>query len=148
LVQIYLSNGCLEEGSGETTPGKEEGVIRIKRIYERPDPSDGVRILVDRLWPRGMSRAAARIDEWRKDLAPTNVLREWFHHDPPKWEEFRLRYRNELDAAGKAEELEELAERARTETVTLLYAARDEARNNAVALKKIIEKLSRPLGPV
>jgi uncharacterized protein YeaO (DUF488 family) len=122
-------------------------MIRIKRIYERPDPSDGIRILVDRLWPRGMSRAAARIDEWRKDLAPTNVLREWFHHDPPKWEEFRQRYRNELDAAGKAEELEELAERARTETVTLLYAARDEARNNAVALKKFLEKLSRPPGP-
>jgi len=123
-------------------------MIRMKRIYDRPDPSDGVRILVDRLWPRGMSRAAARIDEWRKDLAPTNVLREWFHHAPPRWEEFRQRYRNELDAAGKMEELKELAERARTETVTLLYAARDETRNNAVALKKIIEKISRPPGPV
>lgn len=120
-------------------------MIRIKRIYDRPDPSDGVRILVDRLWPRGMSKGEARVDEWRKDLAPTNVLREWFHHDPPRWEEFQLRYRNELDAAGKAEELKELAERARTETVTLLFAARDEARNNAVALKKILEKLSLPL---
>jgi uncharacterized protein YeaO (DUF488 family) len=133
------------EDSGGTTPGKEEGVIRIKRIYDRPAPSDGVRILVDRLWPRGMSRDAARIDEWRKDFAPTNALREWFHHDLPRWEEFQVRYRNELDAAGKTGELKELAERARTETVTLLYAARDEARNNAVALKKIIEKLSRPL---
>lgn len=121
-------------------------MLRVKRIYDRPDPSDGVRILVDRLWPRGMSKAAARIDEWRKDLAPTNVLREWFHHDPPRWEEFQVRYRNELDAAGKAEELEELAERARTETVTLLYAAHDEMRNNAVALKKFLEKLSRPPG--
>jgi uncharacterized protein YeaO (DUF488 family) len=119
-------------------------MIRIKRIYDRPDPSDGIRILVDRLWPRGMSRAAARIDEWRKDLAPTNVLREWFHHDPPKWEEFRQRYRNELDAAGKTGELKELADRARTETVTLLYAAHDEMHNNAVALKKILGKLSRP----
>ena len=74
-------------------------MIRIKRIYERPDPSDGIRILVDRLWPRGMSRAAARIDEWRKDLAPTNVLRQWFNHDPRKWEEFQVRYRNELIAS-------------------------------------------------
>ena len=123
-------------------------MIRIKRIYERPDPSDGIRILVDCLWPRGTSKAAARIDELRKDLAPTDALRKWFNHEPRKWEEFRLRYRNELDAAGKSEELKELAERARTETVTLVYAARDEARNNAVALKKIIEKLSRPLGKV
>lgn len=121
-------------------------MIRTKRIYDRPDPSDGVRILVDRLWPRGMRKDAARIDEWRKDLAPTNVLREWFHHDAPRWEEFRQRYRNELDAAGKMEELRKLAYRARTETITLLYAARDEARNNAVALKKILEKLSPPAG--
>lgn len=122
-------------------------MIRIKRIYDRPDPSDCVRILVDRLWPRGMTRGEARIDEWRKDLAPTNALRKWFDHDPRKWEEFRLRYRNELDAAGKADELEDLAERARTETVTFLYAARDEMRNNAVALKKILEKIPRPPGP-
>jgi uncharacterized protein YeaO (DUF488 family) len=123
-------------------------MIRIKRIYDKPDPSDGVRILVDRLWPRGMSKDAARIDEWRKDLAPTNVLREWVHHDPNRWEEFQVRYRNELEAADKMEDLKELAVRARAETVTLLYAARDEARNNAVALKKILEKLPRPLGKV
>lgn len=115
-------------------------MIRIKRIYDRPDPSDGIRILVDRLWPRGTSKASARIDEWRKDLAPTDALRKWFHHDPRKWEEFRLRYRNELDAAGKMEELKELADLGKTETVTLLYAAHDEARNNAVVLKKILEK--------
>jgi uncharacterized protein YeaO (DUF488 family) len=120
-------------------------MIRIKRIYDRPEPSDGVRILVDRLWPRGMSKAVARIDEWRKEIAPTNVLREWFRHDPPRWEEFQVRYRNELDAAGKTGDLKELAERARAETITLLYAARDEARNNAVALRKILERLSRPL---
>lgn len=117
-------------------------MIRIKRIYDRPDPSDGVRILVDRLWPRGLSKTAARIDAWRKDLAPTTVLRQWFHHDPGKWKEFKLRYRNELDAAGKMAELEELAERAKTETVTLLYAASDGVRNHAVVLKKMIEKLA------
>jgi len=115
-------------------------MIRIKRVYEKPDPSDEIRILVDRLWPRGMSKAAARIDEWRKDLAPTDALRKWFNHDPRKWEEFCLRYRNELDASRKMEDLKELAVRVKTETVTLLYAAHDKTRNNAVALKKIIEK--------
>lgn len=119
---------------------RRNGMIRIKRVYEKPDPSDEIRILVDRLWPRGMSKAAARIDEWRKDLAPTDALRKWFNHDPRKWEEFRLRYRNELDASRKMEDLKKLAGRVKTETVTLLYAAHDKTRNNAVALKKIIEK--------
>ena len=117
-------------------------MIRTKRVYAPPDGSDGVRILVDRLWPRGVTREAARIDEWRKDLASTTVLRKWFGHDPSKWEEFQSRYRNELEAAGKMEELRSLGERARRETITLLYAARDEVRNNAVVIKKLIEKLS------
>jgi uncharacterized protein YeaO (DUF488 family) len=116
------------------------GMVRIKRVYETWDRSDGARILVDRLWPRGIAREAARIEAWRKDLAPTDALRKWFGHDPRKWEEFQVRYRNELDAAGKMEELKEIAGRAKTETVTLVYAARDETRNNAVVLKKIIEK--------
>jgi len=115
-------------------------MVRIKRVYETWDRSDGARILVDRLWPRGIAREAARIEAWRKDLAPTDALRKWFGHDPRKWEEFQVRYRNELDAAGKMEELKEIAGRAKTETVTLVYAARDETRNNAVVLKKIIEK--------
>ena len=115
-------------------------MVRIKRVYESWDRSDGVRILVDRLWPRGISREAARIEAWRKDLAPTDALRKWFGHDSRKWEEFQVRYHSELDAAGKTVELKELAERAKTETVTLLYAARDEARNNAVVLKKILER--------
>ncbi|MHB1012281.1 MAG: DUF488 domain-containing protein [Desulfobacteria bacterium] len=117
-------------------------MIRIKRVYAPPDGSDGVRILVDRLWPRGVSKAAARIDEWRKDLAPSTVLRKWFEHDPSKWEEFQSRYRNELESEGKTEELRIMGEKARKGTITLVYAARDEARNNAVAIKKLIEKLS------
>jgi len=116
-------------------------MIRIKRVYAPPDESDGVRILVDRLWPRGVSKAAARIDEWRKDLGPSNVLRKWFRHDPSKWEEFRSRYQNELESAGKMEELLILGERARREAITFVYAARDEERNNAVAIKKLIENL-------
>jgi len=117
-------------------------MIRIRRIYETPDGSDGVRILVDRLWPRGVSKAAARVDEWRKDLAPSNVLRKWFGHDPSKWEEFQARYRKELESAGKEEELRIIGEKARKGTITLVYAARDEARNNAVVIRKLIETLS------
>jgi uncharacterized protein YeaO (DUF488 family) len=117
-------------------------MVRIKRIFEKADRSDGVRILVDRLWPRGISREEARIEAWRKDLAPTGALRKWFGHDPRKWEEFQVRYRNELDAAGKMEELKDLAGLAKTETVTLLYAAHDEARNNAVVIKNLIKTLS------
>jgi uncharacterized protein YeaO (DUF488 family) len=120
-----------------------EGMIRIKRIYDRAEPSDGIRILVDRLWPRGLSRSEAKVAEWRKDLAPTNALRGWFRHDPRKWEEFQVRYRNELDAAGKMVDLDALGSRARRETVTLLYAAKDEAHNNAAALKRIMEAHSR-----
>jgi len=117
-------------------------MIRIKRVYAPPDGSDGVRFLVDRLWPRGVSKAVARIDEWRKDLAPSNALRKGFGHEPSKWKEFQSRYRNELESAGKMEELRSLGERARRETITLVYAARDEVRNNAVAIKKLIEMLS------
>jgi len=117
-------------------------MIRIKRVYAPPDGSDGVRILVDRLWPRGVSKGAARIDEWRKDLAPSNILRKGFGHAPSKWEKFQSRYRNELEAAGKMDEFRILGERAIKETITLVYAARDEARNNAVVIKKLVEKLS------
>ena len=117
-------------------------MIRIKRAYDPPEGSDGVRFLVDRLWPRGVSKDAARIDEWRKDLAPSNILRKWFGHDPSKWEEFRSRYRTELEVAGKMVELRILGKRARKETITLVYAARDETRNNAMAIKKLVEALS------
>ena len=117
-------------------------MIRIKRVYAPPDGSDGVRFLVDRLWPRGVSKAAARVDEWRKELAPSNDLRKWFEHDPSKWEEFQSRYRKELEAAGMMEEIRIMGEKARKETITLVYAARDEARNNAVVIKKLIETLS------
>ena len=117
-------------------------MIRIKGVYAPPAETDGVRFLLDRLLPRGASKAAARIDEWRKDLAPSNVLRKWFGHDPSKWEEFQSRYRNELESAGKMDELRILGERARRETITLVYAARDEVRNNAVVLKELVEALS------
>lgn len=116
-------------------------MLKIKRVYDPPDPSDGLRILVDRLWPRGLAKEKAKVDEWRPHLAPTNVLRVWFAHDPEKWEEFRVRYRNELKAAGRTEELAVLAARAGRETVTLLFAARDRERNNAQALREILDSL-------
>lgn len=113
-------------------------MIRIKRVYEEPSEDDGLRILVDRLWPRGLSKAKAKIDRWEKDLAPTTELRRWFGHDPVKWEEFLQRYRAELE--GKEEALARLRREANDGTVTLLYAAKDEEHNNAVALKRYIEE--------
>lgn len=115
-------------------------MIRIKRVYEPPDPSDGLRILVDRLWPRGLAKKKARIVEWRKDVAPSDALRRWFGHDPRKWREFKRRYRQELGR--KAEELKELAGQARRGTITLLFASRDEKHNNALVLKEELEKHS------
>jgi uncharacterized protein YeaO (DUF488 family) len=117
-------------------------MIRIERVYAPPGGSDGVRILVDRLWPGGTGKAAARIDEWRKDLVPSNDLRKWFGHDPSKWETFQSRYQHELEAAGTMEEPRFLGERARREIITLVYAARDEEHNNAVVNRKLIGILS------
>jgi uncharacterized protein YeaO (DUF488 family) len=107
--------------------------VRLKRAYVAPAPEDGVRVLVDRLWPRGLKKSEARIDRWMKDLAPSTELRKWFGHDPNRWDEFRRRYRAEL--AGKAELLDELRALARAQPVTLIFAARDEAHNEAVVLR-------------
>ena len=113
-------------------------MIRTKRIYEEPSGDDGLRVLVDRLWPRGISKERALVDRWEKDLAPTTELRRWFGHDPAKWEEFLQRYRAELE--GREEPLARLRREASEGTVTLLYGARDEEHNNAVALKQYIEE--------
>lgn len=111
--------------------------IRLKRAYEGADPADGRRILVDRLWPRGVSKEAAAIDCWAKEIAPSAGLRKWFGHDPEKWAEFRSRYRKELKC--RAEELEQIRGHAREGTVTLVYAAKDEDHNQALVLKDILE---------
>jgi uncharacterized protein YeaO (DUF488 family) len=110
--------------------------IRVKRAYAPPEPGDGTRILVDRLWPRGLARAEAAIDQWPKDLAPSDELRCWFGHDPARWDEFRRRYRAEL--ADRPEALQALRRLAAEGPVTLLFAARDEVHNNAVALAELI----------
>ena len=112
--------------------------MEIKRAYESPHVGDGIRVLVDRLWPRGLSKEAARIDFWMKDIAPSADLRKWFSHDPLKWDEFREKYFLELDA--KKETVGELALLAAKERrITLLYGAADPVHNNAAALRQYLE---------
>jgi uncharacterized protein YeaO (DUF488 family) len=113
-------------------------MIEVKRIYESPtpEPGDGKRILVDRLWPRGLRKNDVIIDYWMKEIALSSQLRKWFGHDPAKWEEFKKRYRQELE--GKKELLEELRRDAGGGTVTILYGAKDTEHNNGVALKEFL----------
>jgi uncharacterized protein YeaO (DUF488 family) len=107
-------------------------MVKIKRIYDPVSPDDGKRVLIDRLWPRGVKKKDAKIDEWLKDIAPSNKLRKWFAHDPRKWEEFKMRYKKELK--DKVEIIERLKKEVKQKNVTFLYSARDEEHNNAVAL--------------
>ena len=115
-------------------------MIRIKRVYSEPSRRDGLRILVDRVWPRGISKHRAHIVEWRKDLAPTTSLRKWFGHKPARWIEFRRRYRAELARSGMKQELKELARLSRKRTITLVYSAVDERYNQAVVLKELLDE--------
>ena len=110
--------------------------IELKRAYLPPAPDDGVRVLVDRLWPRGVSKAEAAIDQWAMELAPSTALRRWFRHDPERWSEFRRRYRAEL--GDKAAQLEELRGLARKQALTLVFGARDEEHNDAVVLRDVL----------
>jgi uncharacterized protein YeaO (DUF488 family) len=111
--------------------------IKLKRAYEKPEKSDGSRILVERLWPRGVTKEEAEIDLWMKDIAPSAELRKWYSHDVEKWPEFQKRYRKELTA--NKELVNDLKTRAK-KTVTFVYAAKDEEHNSAVVLKDFIEK--------
>ncbi len=112
--------------------------LQVKRAYAPPAPDDGQRVLVDRLWPRGLSRNAAQLDHWLKETAPSDALRRWFGHGPARWEEFRRRYLEELDQSEAAEALDRLTQLAAGGPLTLVYAARDEAHNNAVVLKELL----------
>ena len=111
-------------------------MIQLKRAYEEPSESDGERILVERLWPRGLTKERAKIDLWMKDLAPSPALRKWYAHDPSKWEEFQKRYLAELRE--HPDEIEELRRRVRKAKVTFVYAAKDQERNSAVMLKTFL----------
>ena len=105
--------------------------LRVKRVYEEPEEVDGERILVDRLWPRELSKEEARIDLWRKNLAPSDELGRWFGHHPDRWEGYMKRYRAELEEAGKVEDLQKIGRRATERNVTLLFGAKDAKHNNA-----------------
>jgi uncharacterized protein YeaO (DUF488 family) len=113
--------------------------LRIKRVYEPPDAADGVRVLVDRLWPRGLSRERAKIDLWLKEIAPSDTLRRRFHGDPSAWADFKTAYYAEPQQAPAQSAFHALLDRLTRGPVTLLFAARDETRNNAVALKDWLE---------
>jgi uncharacterized protein YeaO (DUF488 family) len=113
-------------------------LIHIKRVYEETEKSDGVRILVDRLWPRGLSKEKAQIYFWAKNIAPSTELRKWYNHDPAKWEEFKDRYYTELNSNPEA--FSEFTGYLRKSVVTLLYSSKESRLNNAVALKEYIKK--------
>lgn len=116
--------------------------IRTKRVYDSPSRMDGYRVLVDHLWPRGISKAQAALDEWCKELAPSDELRKWFGHDAERWPEFVQRYSRELDA--KVQTVAEMVARSPKTTITLLHAAKDVEHNNAVVLKMFIETRIAP----
>lgn len=115
--------------------------ITVKRAYDPPEAKDGRRILVDRVWPRGVTKDELRLDGWYRDLAPSTELRKWFGHDPERWAEFQKRYAAELRRAELREHLSELATAAKRSKVTLLYGARDEEHNQAIVLRDYLKKL-------
>lgn len=119
--------------------------VAIKRIYELPSPQDGARVLVDRLWPRGLSKQAAALDAWLKDLAPSDELRKWYHAHREQWDKFRDKYLQELSSEKAGETLQQLYEiQKQHRRVTLLYASTDKERNNAVVLKQLVEGHRKP----
>lgn len=114
-------------------------MIKIKRIYNKPEKEDGFRILVDRLWPRGLSKERAKVDLWLKDVAPSDKLRTWFSHDPKKWGDFQNKYKNELK--DKREVIQRIKQiEKEKKLVTLLYSAKDEEHNNAIVLREVLQK--------
>ena len=119
--------------------------ILLKRVYEKPSPADGARVLVDRLWPRGVSKGAAALEAWLKDVAPSDALRRWFHARPSHWQMFRKRYLQELAQPAAEHALEELYDlAARRRQLTLLFSSRNLEHNNAVVLKQLLEGMRKP----
>lgn len=126
--------------SGRPESRKSGAGVRIRRAYEVPRADDGYRVLVDRLWPRGRTKASVRLDDWAKDLGPSTDLRKWFGHDPARWAEFKRRYKVELRSPERVRVLDELASRARAGMVTLVYGARDEEHNEARVIAEKVEQ--------
>ena len=124
-----------------TKPPFPASHLRLKRAYKPAEPEDGVRILIDRLWPRGLSKEEAALSEWDKDIAPSTELRQWFGHDPKRWLEFQRRYRAELRQ--HTQELDRIRALAKTQTVTLVYGAHDEEHNDAIVVKDVLLQETR-----
>jgi uncharacterized protein YeaO (DUF488 family) len=131
ILLIYLSIILKQNCFRELKP-----MLKIKRVYDPASPEDGKRILIDRLWPRGLKKEEVRIDEWLKEIAPSDELRKWFSHDPSKYQEFKKRYTKELEQ--KRELVEQIRNLAKKGTVTLLFSAKDTEHNNATALKELL----------
>jgi uncharacterized protein YeaO (DUF488 family) len=121
---------------------RQEVAVRLKRAYDQPEPSDGYRVLVDRLWPRGLKKEQLQLNEWARELGPSTELRRWFGHDPDRFDEFRRRYLEELET--RKEKLRELRGRARSGTLTLVYSARDTEHNDAVVLAELLRRSGLP----
>lgn len=115
--------------------------IHLRRVYDEPESGEGTRVLVDRVWPRGISKDEADLDHWYKEIAPSSELRKWFGHDPKLWAAFKQKYRKELADDARQERLEELAELARSGPLTLLYGAKDDEHNQAVVLREVLEEM-------
>jgi uncharacterized protein YeaO (DUF488 family) len=126
------------------TASKTEPAIRVKRIHDSPEPEDGARLLVDRIWPRGISKERAALDAWMREVAPSTELRKWFGHDASRWREFKRRYASEL--SDRRELVDEILELARRRRVTLLYSARDREHNQAIALAEYLNQLASGAG--
>jgi len=118
-------------------------MVKLKRAYEPASRADGYRVLVERLWPRGIRKEELALDEWRKEVAPSGELRKWFGHDPGRWREFKVRYLKELKETAASEQLRALSDRAAARTLTLVFSSHDAEHNNAVVLKGQIERLVR-----
>ena len=132
--------GCMDDARvslGFVSTTTSTAMIQLKRVYEKPSRKDGLRVLVDRLWPRGLTKERAAVDLWLKDVAPSTELRKWFGHDPAKWKEFQTRYRKELKE--KADALALLKQKGKAHTLTLVYGARDEEHNEALVLKSVLD---------
>lgn len=141
--RAYSSPPCFLPELEEAALRTKRVDVRVKRVYDPPAASDGYRVLVDRLWPRGLTKQAAAVDEWLRDIAPSTALRKWFHQDRSRWTEFRQRYLAELKT--RSADLDALRQRAARQRVTLLYGSRDAERNHAILLKEILEA-KRPQG--
>ena len=137
-MTFFMEAGGIRAGSFPFPPWEETDVIKLKRAYEEPSHDDGFRVLVERLWPRGLSKERAKVDLWLKDVAPSGELRTWYSHDVEKWKEFKARYRKEL--VQNKEPVALLRKKAKEGPLTFVYAARDEQHNSAVVLKEFLEK--------